>query len=102
MNILKANQKKTSFFIERGFDDASLLRILTNASFEAMPSGTTVFREGDKGEKFYIILHGSVGIMKPNLAYQTTKRKMRRVKKRIVDYITRLDELLSTKNRTED
>ena len=102
MNILKANQKRTSFFIERGFDDASLLRILANASFEAVPSGTTVFKEGDKGDKFYIILHGSVGVMKPNLAYHNTKRKMRRVKKRIVDYITRLDQLLENKNRTED
>ena len=102
MNILKANQKKTSFFVERGFDDASLLRILANASFEAMPEGAIVFKEHDKGEKFYIILHGSVSVMKPNQKFHDSKRRMRKLKRRIVDYITRLDGLLEKKNRSDD
>ena len=41
-------------------------RLLANASFEALPEKATVFKEGDKGDKFYIVLHGTVGVMKPN------------------------------------
>ena len=67
-----------------------------------MPDKSTVFKEGDKGDKFYIILHGTVGVMKPNQKYLDTRRRMRKVKKRIVDYTTRLDSLVENKKKTDD
>ena len=97
MNSLLPNLKENKFFKERGFDEASLLKILYNASFETVTGGDVVFREHDIGDKFYLILHGSVGVFKANPKYKTLKRDMRKTKKRILNFITKLDDLLELK-----
>lgn len=34
--------------------------------YEFFPKGSTVFNYGDEGDKFYVILKGSVSCMRPN------------------------------------
>jgi len=45
-----------------GLPPAYLHRIARIGSEESHPHGTTIFAEGDKGDKFYLILEGAVRI----------------------------------------
>jgi|SRR3990172_8584192 len=53
----------------QGFERAELERIAARGVVVDFPAGAILFREGDPGEGFYLVLHGSVRVVKtvPNV-----------------------------------
>lgn len=45
-----------------GLDEKHLVRLARIGSEESFPKGETLFREGDQGDKFYLVLEGAVRI----------------------------------------
>lgn len=45
-----------------GLDEKHLVRLARIGSEESFPRGETLFREGDHGDKFYLVLEGAVRI----------------------------------------
>ena len=94
VHSLLPNLKESQFFVERGFDDQSMLKILASASYQTVEAGDWVFKAGDPGDRFYLILHGSVSVMKRSLEYLERKRNLREIKKKILEAVRILDGLL--------
>jgi CRP-like cAMP-binding protein len=63
--------------VERSIDDKTILDIIATSTYETFKKGKTVFKFGAKGDKFYLILHGEVGVHIPVREYKETKRQIR-------------------------
>ena len=67
-NVVNLPITKEEILIENGEDDLeftyTLYNIAKNLEYELFKKGDIVFRIGDPGDKFYIILQGSVSILK--------------------------------------
>lgn len=58
--------RNIAFFKDNEIKQSDLNEIVTRLKYEHMRTGDIVFSYGDFGEKFYIIIEGSVGVMIPN------------------------------------
>jgi CRP/FNR family transcriptional regulator, cyclic AMP receptor protein len=58
------SEDKVDLFRERGLSAAEMKLLATFSAEERFRAGSTIFREGDKGEKLYIILNGRIRISK--------------------------------------
>ncbi len=58
------SEDKVDLFKERGLSAAEMKLLATFSSEERFREGSMIFREGDKGEKLYIVLDGRVRISK--------------------------------------
>ena len=102
INSLLPSLKTNHFFKERDFDEESMLKILANASFETVEEGQYVFKRGEIGDKFYLVLHGSVGVHIQNPQWKLLKREKRTLKRKILDNVKKLDDLLLIKKRNDE
>ena len=51
--------------MQRSIDDKTILDVIATSTYETFKKGKTVFKAGAKGDKFYLILHGEVGVHIP-------------------------------------
>jgi CRP/FNR family cyclic AMP-dependent transcriptional regulator len=58
------SEDKVDLFRERGLSAAEMKLLATFSSEERFREGSTIFREGEKGDKLYIVLDGRVRISK--------------------------------------
>lgn len=58
------SEDKVDLFKERGLSAGEMKLLATFSSEERLSEGSTVFREGEKGDKLYIVLDGRVRISK--------------------------------------
>jgi CRP/FNR family cyclic AMP-dependent transcriptional regulator len=58
------SEEKVDLFRERGLSAAEMKLLATFSSEERFRAGSMIFREGEKGEKLYIVLDGRVRISK--------------------------------------
>jgi len=58
------SEDKVDLFKERGLSAAEMKLLATFSTEERFGAGSTVFREGDKGDKLYIVLDGRIRISK--------------------------------------
>ncbi len=58
------SEDKVDLFRERGLSAAEMKLLATFSSEERFSEGSMIFREGDKGDKLYIVLDGRVRISK--------------------------------------
>lgn len=58
------SEDKVDLFKERGLSAAEMKLLATFSSEERFREGSTIFREGEKGDKLYIVLDGRVRISK--------------------------------------
>ncbi len=58
------SEEKVDLFKERGLSAAEMKLLATFSSEERFREGSMIFREGDKGDKLYIVLDGRVRISK--------------------------------------
>ncbi|HUP65660.1 MAG TPA: cyclic nucleotide-binding domain-containing protein [Thermoanaerobaculia bacterium] len=63
-HIRVASEDKVGLFRERGLSAAEMKLLATFSSEERFVPGAMVFREGEKGDKLYIVLDGRVRISK--------------------------------------
>lgn len=59
-----ASEQKVDLFRERGLSAAEMKLLATFSSEERFREGSMVFREGEKGDKLYIVLDGRIRISK--------------------------------------
>ena len=62
------NFKEISAFKEIGIDDNELTKIILNAKVKIFIANKVLFRTGDIGDYFYIVLHGKIDLYIPNPA----------------------------------
>jgi CRP/FNR family transcriptional regulator, cyclic AMP receptor protein len=62
--ITVKSEDKVDLFRERGLSAAEMKLLATFSSEERFREGSMIFREGDKGDKLYIVLDGRVRISK--------------------------------------
>jgi CRP-like cAMP-binding protein len=62
--ITVKSEDKVDLFKERGLSAAEMKLLATFSSEERFREGSMIFREGDKGDKLYIVLDGRVRISK--------------------------------------
>lgn len=62
--ITVKSEDKVDLFKERGLSAGEMKLLATFSSEERFSEGSTVFREGEKGDKLYIVLDGRVRISK--------------------------------------
>ena len=55
--------------------------------YEHFKAGQIVFTIGDYGDKFYIILHGSVGVLIPNKKRRKTVDKIIAINKKVPEAV---------------
>ncbi|MGK2856470.1 MAG: cyclic nucleotide-binding domain-containing protein [Thermoanaerobaculia bacterium] len=58
------SEEKVDLFRERGLSAAEMKLLATFSAEERFRGGSTIFREGDRGDKLYIVLNGRVRISK--------------------------------------
>ncbi|HVT04347.1 MAG TPA: cyclic nucleotide-binding domain-containing protein [Thermoanaerobaculia bacterium] len=58
------SEDKVDLFRERGLSAAEMKLLATFSSEERFRAGSTIFREGDEGDKLYIVLEGRIRISK--------------------------------------
>ncbi len=58
------SEDKVDLFRERGLSAAEMKLLATFSNEERFRTGSTIFREGEKGDKLYIVLEGRVRISK--------------------------------------
>ena len=58
--------RECEFFKKSAMDDRLLLEVISTSRHEFAEKGKIIFRYGDKGDKFYLILHGSVSASHTN------------------------------------
>ncbi|MFA6955264.1 MAG: cyclic nucleotide-binding domain-containing protein [Thermoanaerobaculia bacterium] len=58
------SEEKVDLFRERGLSAAEMKLLATFSAEERFRGGSTIFREGDSGDKLYIVLNGRVRISK--------------------------------------
>jgi len=58
------SEDKVDLFRERGLSAAEMKLLATFSSEERFLAGSTIFREGDEGDKLYIVLEGRIRISK--------------------------------------
>ncbi|HSP35723.1 MAG TPA: cyclic nucleotide-binding domain-containing protein [Thermoanaerobaculia bacterium] len=58
------SEEKVDLFRERGLSATEMKLLATFSTEERLREGSTIFREGDKGDKLYIVLDGRVRISK--------------------------------------
>ena len=57
--------KLMEYLTELDADEDTTIRILQRMDYEFYKEGSTVFKYGDYGDKFYIIIEGTVGVYIP-------------------------------------
>ncbi|HXA20113.1 MAG TPA: cyclic nucleotide-binding domain-containing protein [Thermoanaerobaculia bacterium] len=62
--VIVKSEDKVDLFKERGLSAGEMKLLATFSSEERFREGSTVFREGEKGDKLYIVLDGRVRISK--------------------------------------
>ena len=62
--VTVASEDKVDLFRERGLSAAEMKLLATFSTEERFRDGSMIFREGDKGDKLYIVLGGRVRISK--------------------------------------
>jgi len=62
--VTVASEEKVDLFRERGLSAAEMKLLATFSTEERFRDGSMIFREGDKGDKLYIVLGGRVRISK--------------------------------------
>eukprot|EP00347_Sterkiella_histriomuscorum_P019194 403342576 len=67
--------KQIEFFSERDVKDQDFPDIVSCLTYEYLPAGKDVFEYGSIGEKFYIIIQGTVGVMIPNPDLKDFKKR---------------------------
>ena len=55
--------KQIEFFKTKVSDEKTLSQIVAHAEFIHVPKGKWIFREGDRGDLFYLVLHGSCAVV---------------------------------------
>ena len=58
--------KKIKFFQDRNIQEKDLIELCEVFRFEHVKAHHDVFKYGDPGEKFYIIIKGAVSVQVPN------------------------------------
>jgi len=58
--------QQIKFFKDRNIKDKDVSELCTAFKFEHFDSHSNVFKWGDQGEKFYIIIKGQVSVQVPN------------------------------------
>ncbi len=58
------SEEKVDLFRERGLSAAEMKLLATFSAEERFRAGSTIFREGDSGDKLYIVLNGRIRISK--------------------------------------
>jgi serine/threonine protein kinase len=64
--------RQMAFFED--FGDVALWEIVRIATWRKIPAGTAVVREGDRGDSFYLIVSGSVGVTLSGKTVDTLRR----------------------------
>jgi len=67
--------KTITFFKEREIQDQDFTDLATCLNYECYKAGENVFEFGSYGDKFYIILQGTVGVYIPNPDVREFNRK---------------------------
>lgn len=77
LQILAPLLQEIPFFKQRNIEGSSLQDISSELAFEQCQAGEFVFKQGDYGDRFYIILHGKVQVLinNPNLKKGQAKKK---------------------------
>ena len=57
-----------------------MIEIIGSSNHEEFKKGEKIFKFGDVGDKFYLILHGKVSINLPRKAYKDMKRQLSNIK----------------------
>lgn len=65
-----------NFFKEREITQDNAVMIAETLSYEYMTPQTTVFYQGDQGDKFYIIIEGEVSVKIQNKVYESKRREV--------------------------
>jgi CRP-like cAMP-binding protein len=68
--------QEVKFFKERSVEDAVLKKIAKLAVHEYIPQGKFVFKQGDTGDRIYVIIDGEVSVCFDNNEYTKVKREM--------------------------
>ncbi len=75
--------KTIQFFKEREIKDQDFIDIVSCLTYEYFSPGDFVFHFNTQGEKFYIILEGSVGVFVPNADIKDAASQIDRVRAQI-------------------
>ena len=73
--------KTIEFFYQRDIKDSDFSEIVQCLQYEHMEKGKDVFEYNSMGDKFYIILKGTVSVMIPNPDHKDFKRKFEEFQK---------------------
>jgi CRP-like cAMP-binding protein len=65
--------KNIEFFKDRGIEDRTILDVIATSSYEFIRKNQIVFKQGEKGEKFYLVMYGKVAIKGPTEEYGEAK-----------------------------
>ncbi|CDW89498.1 UNKNOWN [Stylonychia lemnae] len=63
LSVLAPMLREIKFFKEREIQDHHLIDLCLELKYEQIESGSFVFKQGDYGDKFYIILKGKVAVL---------------------------------------
>ena len=69
--IIKEKIKEISFFEEYQNDEAILKQIIDLCELKTFKKGQTLIKEGDTGDELFIIINGTIDILKNTLQNQT-------------------------------
>jgi signal-transduction protein with cAMP-binding, CBS, and nucleotidyltransferase domain len=80
LNQLIPYIKENHFFKQRQINYKHLTEVCSVMKYEYFPKGDFVFTQGDYGDKFYIILNGSVSVLDHSDEYIKHKQEERHKK----------------------
>ena len=82
--------KEIQFFKQRNIEGNHLNDICLELRHEFLPAGEFVFRQGDYGDRFYVILSGQVQVLINNPKNKDKRKQAKKHKKEINPvYVTR-------------
>ena len=63
-------------------DDRALIEIIGTSTHEFFKEKEMIIRQGDPGDKFYLILKGKVSINLPNKKHEDASKKIEKIKEK--------------------
>ena len=77
MQSLLPTFKNIEFFKDREIEDRTILDLVATSSYEFIKRNQVVFKQGEIGEKFYLILYGKAGVRVPTEENEMIRWKMK-------------------------
>lgn len=74
--------KELEFFKQRNIQGNDIIQVCSEMKYECIRAGDAVFKFGEHGDKFYVILRGEVCVKVPDAKYKKSHRSHRRIQQK--------------------